>query len=46
VKNAVEDASVMAFSENARKGREGFESVLAMSRRVFREEKEKETMAA
>jgi hypothetical protein len=46
VKNAVEDASVTAFSENARKGREGFESVLAMSRRVFREEREKETMAA
>jgi hypothetical protein len=42
LKNAVEDASVHAFSENARKGKEGFESVLEMSRRVFREEKEKE----
>jgi len=42
VKNAVEDASVCAFSENARKGREGFETVLEMSRRVFREEKQRQ----
>lgn len=42
IKNAVEDASVARFSENARKGKEGFESVLAMSRRVFSEEKQKE----
>jgi len=42
VKNAVEDATVTAFSENARKGKEGFESVLEMSRRVFSEEKQKE----
>ncbi|KAH6724643.1 PRELI-like family-domain-containing protein [Leptodontidium sp. MPI-SDFR-AT-0119] len=42
VKNAVEDATVTRFSENARKGKEGFESVLEMSRRVFREEKQKE----
>lgn len=42
IKNAVEDASVTAFSENARKGREGFESVLEMSRKVFSEEKKKE----
>jgi len=41
IKNAVEDASVTAFSENARKGKEGFESVLEMSRKVFREEKQK-----
>lgn len=41
VKNAVEDATVTRFSENARKGREGFESVLEMSRRVFSEEKQK-----
>jgi len=52
VKNAVEEATVTAFSENARKGKEGFESVLEMSRRVFREEKQREqspgrrTMAA
>jgi hypothetical protein len=42
IKNAVEDASVTAFSENARKGREGFESVLEMSRKVFSEEKQKQ----
>ncbi|PBP19367.1 PRELI-like family protein [Diplocarpon rosae] len=42
VKNAVEEATVTRFSENAMKGKEGFESVLEMSRRVFREEKQKE----
>jgi len=42
IKNAVEEASVTRFSENARKGKEGFESVLEMSRRVFSEEKKKE----
>jgi len=41
VKNAVEDATVTRFGENARKGKEGFEAVLEMSRRVFREEREK-----
>lgn len=44
VKNAVEDASITAFRENAKKGREGFEAVLEMSRRVFREERERETV--
>ncbi|KUJ12000.1 MSF1-domain-containing protein [Mollisia scopiformis] len=44
VKNAVEDATVTRFGENARKGKEGFEAVLEMSRRVFREEKEKARM--
>jgi len=43
VKNAVEDASICAFRENAKKGKEGFESVLEMSRRVFREEKARES---
>lgn len=42
VKNAVEEATVTRFSENARKGKEGFESVLEMSRRGFREEMQKE----
>jgi hypothetical protein len=42
VKNAVEEATVCRFSENARKGKEGFEAVLEMSRRVFSEEKQKE----
>jgi len=44
IKNAVEDASVTRFSENARVGKEGFESVLEMSRKVFSEEKQKEKM--
>ena len=42
VKNAVEEATITRFSENAKKGKEGFESVLEMSRRVFSEEKQKE----
>jgi len=42
IKNAVEEASVCRFSENARKGKEGFEAVLEMSRKVFSEEKKKE----
>jgi PRELI-like family len=39
VKSAVEDATVTRFRENAIKGKEGFEAVLEMSRRVFSEEK-------
>lgn len=42
VKNAVEEATVTRFSENAKKGKAGFESVLEISRRVFSEEKKKE----
>jgi len=42
IKNKVEQASVERFEENATRGREGFEMVLAMSRRVFGEEREKE----
>jgi len=42
LKNAVEEATVTRFSENARKGKEGFETVLEMSRRVFSEEKQRE----
>ena len=41
IKTKIEEASVERFGENAIKGREGFESVLAMSRRVFGEEGEK-----
>ncbi len=40
IKNAVEEASIARFGENAAKGRQGFESVLEMSRRAFSEEKE------
>ncbi|EDN06593.1 hypothetical protein HCAG_09127 [Histoplasma mississippiense (nom. inval.)] len=42
VKNKVEEASVERFSQNAKKGREGFEAVLEMSRRVFGEQRESE----
>jgi hypothetical protein len=42
LKNKVEEVSVERFSQNAKRGREGFEAVLEMSRRVFREEREVE----
>ena len=45
IRNKIEEASVERFGENAKKGREGFESVLEMSRRVFGEEREKMGMA-
>ncbi|KAL2274057.1 hypothetical protein FJTKL_03676 [Diaporthe vaccinii] len=44
IKNKIEDFSVNRFRDNAIKGKEGFEAVLAMSRRVFAEEREKEKM--
>jgi len=42
IKNSIEDTLVARFGENAAKGKEGFECVLAMSRRVFAEERERE----
>jgi hypothetical protein len=42
IKNSIEDTLVKRFRENAAKGKEGFEAVLAMSRRVFAEERERE----
>ncbi|CAJ2502262.1 Uu.00g096560.m01.CDS01 [Anthostomella pinea] len=42
IKNSIEDSLVTRFHENSMKGKEGFECVLAMSRRVFAEEREKE----
>ncbi|KAI8959629.1 MSF1-domain-containing protein [Daldinia sp. FL1419] len=44
IKSSIEDTLVTRFRENATKGKEGFECVLAMSRRVFAEEREKEKM--
>lgn len=41
IKTKIEEASVERFGENAKKGREGFESVLAMSR-MFAQERERE----
>ncbi|KAH8671463.1 PRELI-like family-domain-containing protein [Xylariales sp. PMI_506] len=45
IKNSIEDTLVTRFRENALKGKEGFECVLAMSRRAFAEEREKEALA-
>lgn len=42
IKNSVEEAGIARFAENAAKGREGFESVLRMSRRVFHEENQRQ----
>lgn len=42
IKNKVEELSVERFSQNAKKGRDGFEAVLEMSRRVFGEQRELE----
>lgn len=39
IKNSIEDTLVTRFHENAIKGKEGFERVLEMSRKVFAEEK-------
>ncbi|KAK1771242.1 PRELI-like family-domain-containing protein [Phialemonium atrogriseum] len=44
IKNNIEDSLVKRFRENAAKGKEGFEAVLAMSRRAFAEERERERM--
>lgn len=45
IKNSIEDTLVTRFRENAAKGREGFERVLEMSRKVFAEEKERQRCA-
>lgn len=42
IKNGIEDQLVHRFRENAVKGREGFERVLLMSRKVFAEERERQ----
>lgn len=41
-KTAIEEAILERFEQNAKRGREGFEAVLEMSRRVFGEEKERQ----
>lgn len=45
IRTKIEEASVERFGENARKGKEGFEAVLEMSRRVWGEEREKARLA-
>lgn len=41
IKNSIEEFTVTRFGENAVKGREGFEAVLEMSRKVFAQERER-----
>lgn len=41
VKAKIEEASLERFRDNAKRGREGFEAVLKMSRRAFSEEKQR-----
>lgn len=38
IRNKLEEVTVERFQQNAAKGREGFEAVLEMSRRAFREQ--------
>ena len=42
IRTKIEEASIERFGQNAQRGREGFESVLEMSRRVFGEEREQQ----
>lgn len=46
IKNSIEDFTVERFGQNAAKGREGFEKVLAISREVFAEQKKQQSMLA
>jgi hypothetical protein len=46
IKSAIEDFSVERFKQNAAKGKEGFERVLAISREVFAEERKKRNLSA
>ncbi|RMZ92422.1 hypothetical protein DV736_g306, partial [Chaetothyriales sp. CBS 134916] len=46
IKSKIEDVSLERFRENATRGREGFEMVLEMSRKLFAEEREKLKAAA
>lgn len=39
MKNSIEQVTVERFQQNASKGREGFEMVLEMSRKVFAEQR-------
>lgn len=45
IKNSIEDFTVERFKQNAIKGREGFEAVLEMSRKVFAMERERQRLA-
>ena len=41
IRNGIEDSCLSRFGENAEKGRDGFERVLAMSRKIWDEERER-----
>lgn len=45
IRTKIEEASVERFGQNAERGKEGFEAVLEMSRRVFGEERRREQAA-
>jgi hypothetical protein len=40
IRNSIEQFTVDRFQQNAQKGKEGFEMVLEMSRKVFQEQRE------
>jgi hypothetical protein len=40
IRNSIEQATVERFQQNAMKGKEGFEMVLEMSRKVFQEQRD------
>lgn len=44
IKSSIEDITVERFKQNALRGREGFENVLEMSRKVFAMERERQQM--
>lgn len=46
IRNGIEDFTVERFKQNAAKGREGFERVLAISREVFAEERKRKGLQA
>ena len=46
IKNTIEEFTVERFKQNAIKGREGFERVLAIGREVFAEQREQSRIAA
>lgn len=43
IKNGIEEATMERFGQNAERGREGFETVLEISRRVFGEQRQIES---
>ncbi|KAF2720759.1 MSF1-domain-containing protein [Polychaeton citri CBS 116435] len=46
IKNSIEDFTVERFRQNATRGREGFEKVLAISREVFAEQRLQQQLGA